>query len=259
MTNSPGTLEKALDLLCLFTSEHLELSASEIAEKLNMPLSSTYKYLQAFQKRQFLSKNERSNKYYLSLTILKLGLLAAEKASVIETASPHLNALVDRSLETAFLMVPDGLNVICADVRESPRVLKITTRRGSTLPLYAGSPGKAVLAFKDQSFIDRLIETTGLAKLNMNTITDIEQMKEELAAIRRLGYSQSDSEYVSDVSSVAAPIFDYTGQVIASVALAGPAERIFGDNQQRLVDLVKESARDISSKMGYSENLRKAT
>ena len=233
------------------------MSASEIAEKLSMPLSSTYKYLQAFQKRQFLSKNERSNKYCLSLTILKLGLLATETNSVIDVASSHLNALVDRSLETAFLTVPDGLNVICVDVRESPKVLKITTRKGSTLPLYAGSPGKVVLAFKDQPFIDRLIETTGLAKLNKNTITDIERMYEELAAIRRLGYGESDSECVSDVSSIAAPIFDYRGQVIASVSVAGPFERILGDNKQGLIDLVKGSARDISSGLGYGENLRK--
>lgn len=251
MTNSLGTLEKALDLLCLFTSEHTELSAPEIAEKLNMPLSSTYKYLQAFQKRQFLSKNERSNKLYLGLTVLKLGLLASQKTSVIEIASPHLNDLVGRSLETAFLTIPDGLNVVCVDVRESPRVLSITTRKGSTLPLYAGSPGKVVLAFKNQSFIDYLIETTGLAKLNINTITDIEQMNEELAAIRRLGFSASNSEYVSGVSSLAAPIFDHRGHVVASISLAGPAERILGDNKQRLIDLVKESAKDISSELGY--------
>ena len=200
MTNSLGSLEKALELLSLFTSEHTEFSASEIVEMLNMPLSSTYKYLQAFQKRQFLSKNELTNKYYLGPAILKLGLLANEKASVIEISSPHLDALVERSQETAFLTVPEGLNVVCVDVRESPRVLRITTRRGSTLPLYAGSPGKVILAFKDQFFIDNLIETTGLVKLNKNTITDIEQMNEELAAIRRLGFSESDSEYVSDIS-----------------------------------------------------------
>jgi IclR family KDG regulon transcriptional repressor len=252
--NSIGTVEKAVDILCLFSTEHTELSALEIAGKLGMPLSTAYKYLQAFQKKQFLQKNETTNKFYPGLSILKLGMLAAEKTSVIETASPYMKSLVEHSLETAFLTVLDGLNVVCVDVRESPRVLRFTTRKGSTLPLYAGAPGKAVLAFKDQSFIDYLIEVTGLVKLNRNTITDIEQLKNELAAIRVEGLSRSDSEYSSDVCSMAAPIFDHRGEVIASLSLAGPAERIFGENQQSFSELVKESARGISTELVYVGN-----
>ena len=251
MPNSIGTLEKALEILQLFTLEHSELSAPQIAAKLGMPLSTAYKYLHTFQKNQFLSKNERTNGYFPGLSILKLGLFAAEKTPIIEVASPYLESLVARSLETAVLAVLDGLNVVCVDVRESPRVLKITTAKGSTLPLYAGSPGKAVLAFKDQAFIDQVITATGISKLNKNTITEVERLKEELALIRRRGYSQSDSEYVADICSVAAPIFDCKGRAVASLAVAGSSERILGENKRNLVDLVKESARGISSGLGW--------
>ena len=58
---------------------------------------------------------------------------------------------------------------------------------------------------------------------------------------------------------LAAPIFDYRRQVIASISLAGPSERILGDNKQTLIDLVKESAKDISSELGYGKNQRKHT
>ncbi len=257
MSRSIGTVEKAVDILYLFSSEHPELSALEIAEKLGMPLSTAYKYLQAFLKKKFLLKNEKTNKFYPGLNALRLGLLAAEKTSVTEIASSFLESLVDRSLETAVLTVPDGLQVVCIDVRHSPRPWRITTDRGSTLPLYAGAPGKAILAFKDESLIDYVIEATGLVRLNKNTITDIKQLKNELAVIRKEGFSASDSEYVSDVCSLAAPIFDHKGEVIASVSLAGPAERIFGDNRQKLIDLLKESARGISSELGYVESQRK--
>ncbi|MDR3568805.1 MAG: IclR family transcriptional regulator [Syntrophobacteraceae bacterium] len=253
MANSIATLEKALELLQLFTLGRSELSAPQIAAKLGMPLSTAYKYLQTLQKNQFLSKNERTNKYYPGLSILKLGLFAAEKTSVMEVASAYMESLVERSLETAVLTVLDGLNVVCVDVKEAPRVLRITTTKGSTLPLYAGSPGKAVLAFKDQAFIDHVIEATGIVELNKNTITRIEGLREELALIRRQGYSESNSEYVADICSVAAPIFDYKGQAIASLSVAGSAERILGQNKENLVGMVKESARGISSDLGYVE------
>ncbi|EKD64515.1 MAG: Transcriptional regulator, IclR family [uncultured bacterium] len=248
-----GSLEKAIDILCLFESEHLELSAQEIADRLSIPLSTTYKYLQVFKNKQFLSKNDQTNQFFLGLTILKLGLLAAKKTPVMKIASPYLKLLSDRSLETAILVVGDGQNAICADIIESPRAVKFMTAKGHTMPLYAGAPGKTLLAFKDPAFIDQLIETTGLAKLNKNTITDSEKLKRNLADIRRLGYSESDSEFESDVCSVAAPIFDYKGQVIASISVAGPAERIFRENKERLIDLVKESANRISSELGYGK------
>ncbi|GKT08941.1 IclR family transcriptional regulator [Desulforhabdus sp. TSK] len=253
MSKSFGTLEKAMEILRLFSSEQPELSAPEVAEKLEMPLSTVYKYLQVFYNKKFLSKDDRTSKFFPGLTILKLGLLAAKKISVMEIASPYLKSLADRSLETAVLTVLDGRNVMCVDIIESPRAVKFITAKGNMLPLYAGSPGKAVLAFKDPTFIDELIETTGLARLNKNTITESQRIKEELAAIRRQGFSESDSEFESDVCSVAAPIFDYKGQVIASIAVAGPAERVFRENKQNLIDLVKECAQGISSELGHGD------
>lgn len=257
MVKSFGSLEKAIDILCLFESEHLELSAQEIAEKLSIPLSTTYKYLQVLKQKQFLSKNEQTNQFYLGLMILKLGLFAAKKTSVMKIATPYLKLLANRSQETAVLTVVDGPNAICVDIIESPRAVKFITAKGNTMPLYAGSPGKILLAFKDPSFIDHLIQTTGLAKLNKNTITDGEQLKKELAVIRRQGFSESDSEFEVDVCSVAAPIFDYKGQVNASISVGGPAERIFRENKQSLIDLVKDCAKKISSELGYGENQAK--
>jgi IclR family transcriptional regulator, KDG regulon repressor len=253
MGKSFGTLEKAIQILCLFSSENPELTAQEMAGKLGMPLSTTYKYLQVFCNKGFLSKNERTNKFLPGLTILKLGLLAAEKTSIIDIATPYLKSLADRSMETALLTMLNGLNVVCVDIVESSRAVKFITGKGSTMPLYAGSPGKAVLAFKDPSFIDLLIESTGLVKLNKNTITDIKQLKKELTLIRKQRFSESDSELESDVCSVAAPIFDPKGRVIASICVAGPSERIFRENNQSLIDLVKKCAQGISSELGYEE------
>lgn len=251
MAKSFGSLEKALDILCLFESENLELSAQEIADRLSIPLSTTYKYLQVFKNKQFLSRNEQTNQFYLGLKILKLGLFAAKKTSVLDIASPYLKFLADQSLETAVLAVIDGQQAICVDMIESPRAVKFLTAKGNAMPLYAGSPGKALLAFKDPSFIDNLIITTGLPRLNKNTITDGEQLKKEINVIRRQGFSESDSEFEGDVWSVAAPIFDYKGQINASITVAGPSERISQENKQRLIDLVKDSAKRISSELGY--------
>jgi DNA-binding IclR family transcriptional regulator len=247
-----STLEKVINILCLFDTRHPELSAQEIAQKVGMPLSTTYRYLKVLLNKQLLSKDE-SNKFFPGLAIVKLGLVAAERISVIDIAHPHLKALAASCLETVALTVLDGLGLICIDAIESPRPVKLSVRKGSVLPLYAGSPGKAVLAFTDQSFIDRVIETTGLVKLGKNTITDRDDLERQLALIRRLGFSESDSEFDLGVASVAAPIFDHKAKVIASISAAGPSDRIAA-NKPMLIEQVMETARTISSELGFGKN-----
>lgn len=252
--NKPfNTLEKVLDVLFLFDMQHQELSAQEIADRLAMPLSTTYRYLQVFLKNGILSKEESTGRFHLGLTIAKLGFLACEKISVIGVCHPYLKPLADSSLETAALTVLDGLGLVYVDVVESPRPVKLSVGKGSILPLYAGSPGKAVLAFKDQAFIDHVIETTRLAGLGRNTITEPDRLNEELARIRSLGFSESDSEFDLGVASIAAPIFDHTGGVIASLSVAGPSDRVM-QNKPKLIGPVMDAARSISSELGYGKN-----
>ena len=247
------TLEKVLDVLYMFDLEHQELSAQEIADGVGMPLSTTYRYLQSFIKRGILSRDEFTGRFYLGIAIARLGLLACERISVIGVCHPYLKPLADSSSETAALTVLDGFGLIYVDVVESTRSVKFSVGKGSTLPIYAGSPGKAVLAFKDQAFIDQVIETTRLAKLGKNTITEPDGLNAELARIRSLGFSESDSEFDLGVASIAAPIFDHKGGAIASISVAGPTDRVIQD-KPKLIGLVIDAARSISAELGYGKN-----
>lgn len=168
----------------------------------------------------------------------------------MEISHPYLKSLAESCLETAALTVFDGTGLIYVDVVESPRPVKLSVGKGSILPLYAGSPGKVVLAYKDPAFIEHVIETTGLVKLGKNTITGSDELKRELACIRRRGFSESDSEFDIGVRSVAAPIFDFKGRVIASISAAGPSDRI-SENRSVLIEQVMETAQAISLDLGY--------
>ncbi len=90
-------------------------------------------------------------------------------------------------------------------------------------------------------------------KLGRNTITDPDELKRELARIRRQGFSESYSEFDLGVGSVAAPIFDHKGRIIASISAAGPADRII-ENKQKLIELVMETAWAISLELGYGKD-----
>jgi DNA-binding IclR family transcriptional regulator len=89
--------------------------------------------------------------------------------------------------------------------------------------------------------------------LSKNTITDLKELERELASIRKKGFSLSDSEVDLGAAALAVPIFDHKGLVIASLSLIGLKEAIFREDQQELLDIMKESARGISAELGYVE------
>lgn len=250
--NTPfASLEKAIGILSLFDFESQALSAREISKKVNIPLSTTYKYLDIFLKKGFLSKDVANKTFYVGLTIFKMGVLAAEKISLYDVAFPFMKSLNKQSGETVILTVIHDMEALCVDVIESPRMVRLTIKKGTTLPLHAGASEKILLAYQDESFIDAVNENKGLVKFNKNTITDPEQLKRELKLIRSRGFTQSDAEIDLEAAAIASPIFDQKGKVVAGLTAAGPKDRILGKKRHDLVNMVIETARKISNELGY--------
>lgn len=253
MKKTFASLERAIDMLSLFSTARQGLSALEISKSLSIPLSTTYKYLQIFLEKEFLTKDEETKRFYLGLSIFKMGILAGERISLLKIAHPHLNALAGYCEETVLLVVPHGREILCLDAIESPRMIKLTIKKGTTLPFHAGAPGKVLLAYQDESFIDAVIQNPGLIKLNENTITDPVQLSRELSLIKQQRYCQSHSEVDSGAAALAAPIFGHNGGIAAGLAIAGPADRILGENKEKLLSGIIQSARTISAELGYDE------
>jgi hypothetical protein len=99
-----------------------------------------------------------------------------------------------------------------------------------------------------------VIREKGLRKYTPNTITEPETLKEHLKSIRRLGYATSDQEIYTGVKALAAPIFDYSGRVVASICVAGPRERFTQEKFTLLLDYVKRAAHSITAKLGGKED-----
>ncbi len=247
-----ASIEKAIDILSLFNSEQNEISANEISDRLGMPLSTTYKYIDIFLKKGFLSKDPHSKKITLGLTIFKMGILAAEKISLINVAVPYMKSLVKQSGETVVLTVIDGLEALCVETIESSRMVRLTIKPGSTIPLHAGATSKVLLAYQDDAFIEHMIKIAGLKKLNKNTITDQQSLKKELELIRKQGFAFSDSEVDSGAAAISSPIFEHKGILKAGLSVAGPTERIKSKEYDKLIFVVCDTARMISNDLGYS-------
>jgi DNA-binding IclR family transcriptional regulator len=245
------SLQKGLDILCCFTFDDDALSAHTISKRLNIPLSTTYRYLETLEESGFLTKANDSNNYKLGCMAFQLGNIVAIQLRLVNTALPHMKSLASLSGETVFLAIISGWRILVLETVETPTRIKLTVDPGSTQPLYAGATSKILLAYQKESFIDSLFQKVVLTKYTENTPTDPMLIQEELRTIREQGFAFSYQEVDLGACAIAAPIFDGRGNVMAGIVAAGPKERFSEETKPRLIQMVKDTAKRISHDLMY--------
>lgn len=163
--------------------------------------------------------------YVLGPALITLGQAALRATRLPDIARPHLEQLHDRLEETIVLTVLDGDEVVYVDRVEADKILIPRTRLGSRLPAYATSTGQALLSGLDDDEVRRRLAARTFEALAPNTLRDMDELLERLAEIRRRGYAINDEELAVGHRSVAAPVRDHSGGVVAAVSVSVPAAR----------------------------------
>jgi DNA-binding IclR family transcriptional regulator len=159
-----------------------------------------------------------------------------------------MQELWKRTGETITLSAMVGLQRTYIDQLVSAREIRMTADLGRLVPLYLGGSGKAMLAFLPDELQDRVLGMTPPAAEG-HAAVDLESLREELAQVRRQGFATSRNERLQGALSVAAPVFDFYGDVVASLSIAGPTSRLDDDPriQELFPELVVASARQVSA------------
>lgn len=245
------SLEKGLDILSAFDLSHPELSAVDISQRLGLPLSSTYKYIELLSRKGFLARKTGTRKFTLGIMIPKLGYAFSSSMNLIDIAIPHMRSLSKLSGETVLLTVVNGWDAVCIEKVETDRLIRLSLEKGISLPLHAGASSKILMAYKEDAFLEDMFKYSGFKSFTKNTITELNQLKREMKKIRKEGYAFSDSEVDLMARAISAPIFDHKGNVTSGLTVAGPAHRLTDELIPVLVGMVKEGARAISWDLGY--------
>ncbi len=245
-------MEKAVDILDLYDLDRREFSAKEISERLNIPLSSIYKYLDFLTKRQLLRRKPRTRLYGLGFMIARLGYVMDKDMEILQVVQPHLEALCQETGETAFLTMSAGEEVLTLDRVEPQRVVKFTIEPGRRLPLSIGATSRILLANKDQEFIENYLATTSFQRLTEKTIVDADALRADLARIRKQGYAISDSEVDVGARAVSVPVFDQNGRIFAGLSVAGPSERVTEQIIEHLIALLKKRVVSIERELKFA-------
>ncbi|MGI9645050.1 MAG: IclR family transcriptional regulator [Ilumatobacteraceae bacterium] len=249
-----ATIERAADVLLLFSRSEGNLGVTEIARELDISKAVVHRILTSLRERGLVAVDPSTRRYSLGPAVL---LLAAAYRSQLDVRSLALDAmrhLSEASNETATLSVRHLDERIYVDQVTPAREVKMTVQIGASFPLHAGSSSKAFLAWLPKDERDDYLRSHKLAALTDGTITDEAELSRELDRIRRRCFAVSLGERQFGAASVAAPILDEHGEPVAAISVCGPIERFRSEIAGIAAQLV-EQTRKISVMLGEPSGL----
>lgn len=244
------SVDRALEILDILQSEPQGMGVSRLADRLGVSKSTAHRLLQSLLKKDFVQQNEENQRYYLGLRLMQLGQIVANQLDIRQIASPFMHRLVEKSGETAHLVIREGSEIVYIDKIESSATIRMFSNIGKRAPMHCTGVGKAILAYLPKEKIDWIIEQKGLPRFTSNTITDREELFEHLREIRLRGYSIDDEEHEEGIKCAAAPILNSKGEVVAGISVAGPIMRVNKSSIDRIAKEVLQASKGISRALG---------
>ncbi len=245
------TVLNSLELLEAFKGEKPELGVSELSKILKLHKNKIFRLLATLEYMGYIEQDTFTENYRLGLKSLELGQSFIHHLRLLSIAKPVLKELVGKIKESAYVGVIREKNVIYLDIVEADQVLKVASRVGNMLPIYATAIGKSQIAFESKDSIEKLLPDK-LKAFTKNTITDKENLFKELEKIRRQGYAIDNEELDEGVICVGAPLRDYTTHIIGGISVSAPVIRTTPEKLKNIIiPLAIEASNTISGKLGY--------
>ncbi|MFV0425540.1 MAG: IclR family transcriptional regulator [Beutenbergiaceae bacterium] len=226
------------------------LGLGVLARTANLSKPATYHLLRTLVIEGLVSKRPDST-YELSWGIWELGASVTRRLDLVQIARHHLDTLAEESEEVVLLSILDRHSVIYLDRGEVRSAIPIVADSGRRSSLHANASGKLLLAFSEPNFIEEVLSEE-LQSFTSATVTDPKELLGQLAAIRERELAWCWQEQEIGVSSIAAPIRQFGGKVVAALALAGPAARMNRATMPRLSGKLTATAQLISRELGAS-------
>jgi DNA-binding IclR family transcriptional regulator len=245
------SVERALQILTLFSHRRPVLGISEISRLMELPKGTVHGLTRTLLDHGFLIQDGPSRKYRLGLKIHELGIILSGTLDLNQKAAGPSHQLSRRTGQLARIGIWDGGSVVIT-LNTHPEPMPVLPHQvGPRIHAYCSGIGKAVLAFLDEKSRRRYLARIRFTAFTPNTITDEKKLLEDLKATKNRGYSVDREEAVQGLGCIGAPIFGPEGTVTGALSLSGPAAQILGRQNDHLPSEVRATAAEISRYLGY--------
>ena len=247
--NTSATALKALRVLEAVAASPTPVSVSELSATVGEDKTTTYRMLLTLVDAGYVARDELSKRYRCSYKVVSLSRNLLAENEVTNLTRQTLKQVSDLTRETLHYSVLDGEEAVLVLRVKGSQLVTVDFQIGDRSRLHCTSIGKALLAYQDVRFVERII-ASGLPRLTAQTIGDADTLRKELHKIRSQGYAIDDREFAENMRCIAVPVFESGGHVSGGISISGPDSRFTLEKLEELKAPLLEASRSLSQQLG---------
>ena len=217
------SLQRGLAVIRAFDAEHPALTLSEVARATGLARAAARRFLFTLVALGYMRVVDR--RFALTPRVLELGHAYLSSLTLPEIAMPYLRDFVAETRESSSLCVLDEDQIVYVARVPAKRIMSVTISVGTRFPAYATSLGRVLIGGQTDDWLDDYLTTAALESITPRTTTEPTALRAEIDRVRRQGWAMVDQELEEGVRSLAAPIHDATGEVVAAINVSAHASR----------------------------------
>jgi DNA-binding IclR family transcriptional regulator len=247
-------LRRGLAMLRLFTTERRVISVPEMVRELQISRATAFRLAHTLEADGYLQRTPHSSAFQLGLSVLSLGFEYLGSLGLVEIGQPVLENLRDRMDASAHMGMRDGTDVVYILSESSKHRLRNHVPVGSRMPAHATSIGMALLFDTSLEELRNLYRGIKMQRFTQQTPITADALHKKLEQEREKGYVSYRSAFSQGIASVAAPVRDQSGRIVAGINISDyESLSIMQEQDGRLKDEVLRAAAAISYDLGFRE------
>jgi len=244
------SLSRALKLLNSLSHHPQGLSLSEVAQEVGLPTSTAHRLLTTLQNERFVRFDQERSTWLVGVQSFRVGSAFVRSRDIAAIARPFMRRLMEQAGETVNLAIYDRGEVVYIAQVECQKAMRVVSGPGARALLHASACGKVLMAHMNESDACRIYMGQELRRETPNTLTTIDALRREMAAIRNRGFAIDNEETAVGLRCLASLIHDEHGAALAALSVSGPTARITDGRLTSLGLAVKAIAAEITAEVG---------
>lgn len=231
-------------------SRQRAIGLEDISREIKLAKPTVYRFLLTLQELGYVRRVD-GDRWAITLKMFNMGSRALDHLDLHSAARPIAEKLSEELGETVHMGVLEGDSAVYVLKIESKYTIRMFSRVGRRMPLYCTAIGKVLLAYSGEEEREAALKGVRLLAFTKKTLSNRPALYAELERIRAQGYALDDEENEEGIHCIGAPIFDYTGSVVATISVSWPGFRYERGEENEKIDKIKSAAAAISNVLGH--------
>jgi IclR family transcriptional regulator, pca regulon regulatory protein len=245
--NFMASLARGLAVIRGFSQQRHQLTIAQLSHRTGIPRAAVRRCLYTLMQLGYVG-SEDGRTYSLRPRILALGHAYLSSTPLATAVQPLLDQISSALHESSSLAVLEADEILyIARSSTTARVMSVDLALGSRLPAYCTSMGRVLLAGLSNAEIDAYLSRVKLTRLTSHTVSTAKEFRHVLDVVRREGYAIVDQELEIGLRSIAVPVKDVAGQVVAAINAGTQSARVtLAEMKSRFLPALLSAARELS-------------